>query len=215
MASSTTVNVFFSLRVPADLMQALVDLQKEHRDLVDPQAREHLHITLGFLHQADAGHLADAAALISSTTWPTPSIRLTGEVRHGSWALQKNPDYHYRDDLVQKGEQVRLGIEFTPELREIQAGITQRLDITEDGYWPHVTLGLARSDLPRTDAEAMHLPTLNAPLPRPGHATGNHRHRLPHPDQPPPHLTQQSTPRTGSRSVSTGASSTPTATSSR
>ncbi|MFC8373368.1 2'-5' RNA ligase family protein [Streptomyces sp. NPDC057239] len=165
MASSTTVNVFFSLRVPSDLVQALVDLQKEQRDLVDPQAREHLHITLGFLHQADAGRLADAAAVVSSTSWPTPTVRLTGEVRHGSWALQKNPDYRYRDDLVQKGEQVRLGVEFTPELRKVQAGITQRLDIVEEGYWPHVTLGLARSDLPREKAEAMHLPTLSAPSP--------------------------------------------------
>ncbi|MFC5239549.1 hypothetical protein [Streptomyces atrovirens] len=163
MASSTTVNVFFSLRVPADLVQTVVDLQKEQRDRVNPQAREHLHITLGFLHQADAGRLADAAAVISSTTWPTPTIRLTGEVRHGSWALQKNPDYRYRDDLVQKGEQVRLGVELTSELREVQTGITQRLDITEDGYWPHVTLGLARCDFPRSEAEAMRLPTLSAP----------------------------------------------------
>jgi 2'-5' RNA ligase len=71
MASSTTVDTFFSLRVPSDLEQALVDLQKEHRDLIGPQAREHLPITLGFLHQAGAGRLADAAAVISSRTWPT------------------------------------------------------------------------------------------------------------------------------------------------
>ncbi|MEU2062447.1 hypothetical protein [Streptomyces sp. NPDC013455] len=165
MASSATVNIFFSLRIPSDLVQALVDLQKEHRDLIDPQAREHLHITLGFMHQADAGRLADAAAVISSRTWPTPTIRLTGEVRHGSWQLQKNPDYHYRDDLVQQGEQVRLGVDHTAELREIQTDITQRLDIAEDGYWPHLTLGLARSDFPRSDAEALHLPTLSAPAP--------------------------------------------------
>ncbi|MFF8883915.1 hypothetical protein [Streptomyces flaveolus] len=50
-------------------------------------------------------------------------------------------------------------------MHEIQAGITQRLDITEDDYWPHVTLGLARTDLPRSDAEAMRLPTLHAPSP--------------------------------------------------
>ncbi|MEU6807343.1 hypothetical protein [Streptomyces neyagawaensis] len=58
------MNIFFSLGTPADVVQGLVGPQKEHRDLVDLQAREHLHITLGFLHQADA------AAVISSRTWP-------------------------------------------------------------------------------------------------------------------------------------------------
>ncbi|MBL1104462.1 hypothetical protein JK361_07590 [Streptomyces sp. 5-8] len=66
---------------------------------------------------------------------------------------------------MQNGEQVRLGVEHTGELREMQTDITQRLGITEDGYWPHVTLGLARAGFPRSDAEAMRLPTLDAPAP--------------------------------------------------
>ncbi|GGM06159.1 hypothetical protein GCM10010129_57320 [Streptomyces fumigatiscleroticus] len=67
------MNIFFSLRVPADLVQALVDLQGEQPDRIEPQAREHLHITLGFLHLADAGRLTDAAAVVGSRPWHTPN----------------------------------------------------------------------------------------------------------------------------------------------
>ncbi|MEV0375430.1 2'-5' RNA ligase family protein [Streptomyces sp. NPDC050636] len=62
MTTSATVNVFFSLRVPSELVDALVGLQDGHKDRIDPQQPEHMHITLGFLHQADAGRLADASA---------------------------------------------------------------------------------------------------------------------------------------------------------
>ncbi|MFI9245006.1 hypothetical protein ACIGXF_21010 [Streptomyces sp. NPDC053086] len=34
-------------------------------------------------------------------------------MRHGSWRLQKDPDYQHRGDLVQKQEQIRLGIKQT------------------------------------------------------------------------------------------------------
>ncbi|WP_171162945.1 2'-5' RNA ligase family protein [Streptomyces sp. I05A-00742] len=159
MAADRTVNVFFSLDVPSGLLDALADLQTSHQERVEPQQREHIHITLGFVHDADAARLADAAALVSGRTWPAPVVRLTGEVRHGSWQLRKNPSYRYDDELVQKQEQIRLGVEHTPELGEIYAGITEPLGIAEDGFWPHVTLGLAREDLPVGEVKAMDLPS--------------------------------------------------------
>ncbi|MBT2399818.1 2'-5' RNA ligase family protein [Streptomyces sp. ISL-100] len=87
MPSARTANAFFSLRVPAELVDALVELQRVHQEHIEPQQRDHMHITLGFLHDADAVTLADAAALLSERTWPTPTIRMSGEVRHGSWQL--------------------------------------------------------------------------------------------------------------------------------
>ncbi|MFD7923860.1 hypothetical protein ACFV3R_32240 [Streptomyces sp. NPDC059740] len=89
---------------------------------MEPQQRAHLHVTLGFLHDADTPRLAEAAALLSGRPWPTPTIGPTGEVRHGSWEPRKAPDYHYRENLVQKREQVRLGVENTPELTAAHHG---------------------------------------------------------------------------------------------
>ncbi|WP_181786326.1 hypothetical protein [Streptomyces phytophilus] len=165
MAADPTVNAFFSLHVPGDLVEALVGLQQEQRERVDPQQREHIHITLGFLHNADAARLADAAALLSGGDWPAPVIRPTGEVRHGSWRLQKDPSYHYDGDLVQAQEQVRLGVEHTDELAAIYSGLIDRLGIAEDGFWPHVTLGLARHDFPLAAVTNMPLPTRGSTAP--------------------------------------------------
>jgi 2'-5' RNA ligase len=165
MASDQTTNAFICLRVPTSLVDALVDLQGQCKDRVDPQQAEHIHITLGFLHDADERKLADTRALVDRGTWSAPSIRLTGEVRHGSWNLQEDPTYHYDDDIVQKGEQVRLGVELSPELARIREDITQGLDIAEDAFWPHVTLGLAREDIPATDVKSLRLPEVNGPAP--------------------------------------------------
>jgi 2'-5' RNA ligase len=156
--SGHTVNAFVSLRLPPELVEALVDLQTSHETRVQPQQREHMHITVGFLHDADAGRLADAAALLTAGTWPAPELRLTGEVRHGSWQLQKDPAYRYDESVVQKQEQVRLGIAETAELATLYTDITEPLGIAEDGFWPHVTLGLARDDFPVSETEAMELP---------------------------------------------------------
>lgn len=156
--SSGTVNAFVSLRLPPELVDSLVDLQKTQETRVRPQQRDHMHITLGFLHDADASRLADAAALLIAGTWPAPELRLTGHVRHGSWQLQKNPDYRYDESVVQQQEQVRLGIAETAELAALYTDITASLGIAEDGFWPHVTLGLARDDFPMSETEAMELP---------------------------------------------------------
>ncbi|MDQ8707966.1 hypothetical protein RCO28_36695 [Streptomyces sp. LHD-70] len=163
--SDQRVNAFISLRIPSALVNALVDLQQECRDRVAPQHPEHIHITLGFLHGADEQKLADVRDLIGRGTWPAPYIRLTGEVRHGSWARQKEPAYRYDDAVIQKDEQVRLGVEHNKELATLQEEITQRLDIAEDGFWPHVTLGLAREDHPAAAAKALQLPSVNGPAP--------------------------------------------------
>ncbi|RCG15675.1 hypothetical protein DTL70_30500 [Streptomyces diacarni] len=165
MMASQTVNAFVSLRLPHELVDALVAVQGEHAERVEPQQPDHMHITLGFLHDADAGTLADAAATLSSGRWTAPVLRLTGEVRHGSWQLGKDPAYRYDDQVVQKQEQVRLGIERTPELTTLYTQITEHLGIGEDSFWPHVTLGVARQDFPVTDAAAMNLPSMAKPAP--------------------------------------------------
>ncbi|GKQ38478.1 2'-5' RNA ligase family protein [Streptomyces sp. A012304] len=165
MASGQTTNAFICLRVPGTLVDALVDLQRDCQDRVDPQHPEHIHITLGFVHGADERKLADVRTLVGQGEWPAPVVRLTGEVRHGSWSLQKDPAYRYDEDVVQKTEQVRLGVEHSPELARIQEEITQGLDIVEDGFWPHVTLGLAREDFPAAEAKALKLPSTSGPAP--------------------------------------------------
>ncbi|MDT0380242.1 2'-5' RNA ligase family protein [Streptomyces sp. DSM 42041] len=162
---SRTVDAFVALGIPSALVDALVELQQECRDRVTPQHPEHLHITLAFLHGADEQKLADVHRLIERGAWPAPAIRLTGEVRHGSWSLRKDPSYRYDDDVVQKDEQVRLGIGHNQELAALQEEITQRLGITEDGFWPHVTLGLAREDFPVAEAKALELPAVSGPAP--------------------------------------------------
>ncbi|MGX1560101.1 2'-5' RNA ligase family protein [Streptomyces sp. NPDC055506] len=165
MASGRTTNAFICLRVPSELVDALVDLQREFQDRVDPQYPEHIHITLGFLHGADDRKLADARSFISEGVWSAPAVRLTGEVRHGSWTLRKNPSYRYDEATVQMGEQVRLGVEHSPELARIQQDITQHLNIVEDGFWPHVTLGLAREDFPASEVKALRLPSVSGAAP--------------------------------------------------
>ncbi|MFD7711999.1 2'-5' RNA ligase family protein [Streptomyces sp. NPDC059785] len=162
---SQTTNAFICLRVPGSLVDALVELQHQCPDQVDPQEAEHIHITLGFLHGADEDKLAAVRTLIEQGTWTAPRIRLTGEVRHGSWSLGKDPAYHYDEDTVQEGEQVRLGVENTPELARLHDEITQGLNIVEDGFWPHVTLGLARRDFPVAQAKALELPSAEGPAP--------------------------------------------------
>ncbi|MFF7176957.1 2'-5' RNA ligase family protein [Streptomyces sp. NPDC008121] len=116
MAKDHTTNAFISLRVPGTLVDALVELQHDCADRVDPQQPEHIHITLGFIGGADDRRLADVRGLVEQGDWPAPVVRLTGEVRHGSWSLRKDPAYRYDEDVVQKGEQVRLGVEHSPEL---------------------------------------------------------------------------------------------------
>ncbi|MFJ4839340.1 2'-5' RNA ligase family protein [Streptomyces sp. NPDC088746] len=165
MTSGQTTNAFICLRVPSALVDALVDLQGQCEDRVDPQQAEHIHITLGFLHGADEPRLAEARELVEGGAWTAPAIRLSGEVRHGSWNLQNDPAYHYDKNLVQKGEQVRLGVEQSPELARVHEDITQGLEIVEDGFWPHVTLGLAREDFPVADVQTLNLPVVSGPAP--------------------------------------------------
>ncbi|GAB2814897.1 2'-5' RNA ligase family protein [Streptomyces daliensis] len=162
MEDARTVNAFFSLQIPTRLVEGVVALQ-EQRETVRPQRRDEIHITLTFLHEADAVKLADAAALASGKTWPVPSIRFTGEVRHGSWDLQRNPDYRYDEATAQKGEQIRLGVEPVPELLGIHADLTRNLGGAEEDYWPHVTLGLAREDIPASSMEDLDIPSESGP----------------------------------------------------
>ncbi|MCT2546932.1 2'-5' RNA ligase family protein [Streptomyces atratus] len=135
MTSGQTTNAFICLRIPSELTDALVNLQQQYRERVDPQDREHMHITLGFLHHADEQKLNETRTLLTAGAWRVPVVRLTGEVRHGSWARTKDPAYRYDEEVVQKGEQVRLGVEHNDDLRRIQEEITQGLDIVEDGFW--------------------------------------------------------------------------------
>lgn len=81
-------------------------------------------------------------------------------MRHGSWRLQKDPAYRYDARTVQRQEQVRLGIEHTPELATLYTGTVRRLGIEEDDFWPHLTLGLAKYDFPTEEAESMNLPSV-------------------------------------------------------
>lgn len=147
------------------MVDALVGLQRQCQDRVDPQNPEHIHITLGFLHNADEQKLTEARALITAAEWRAPVIHLTGAVRHGSWTLKNNPSYRYDESVVQKGEQVRLGVEHNDELRQIHEEITRGLDIGEDAFWPHVTLGLAMKDFPAAQTQAMQLPPDSGPAP--------------------------------------------------
>jgi 2'-5' RNA ligase len=165
MAGGQTTNAFICLRVPSALVEELGGLQQDCQDYVDPQEPEHIHITLGFLHGAGEQKLAAARSCIEQGTWPAPVVRLTGEVRHGSWSLQKDPAYRYDESTVQKGEQVRLGVEYGPELARIHEEITQGLEIAEDDFWPHVTLGLAREDFPATKVKSLNLPQVGGPAP--------------------------------------------------
>ncbi|MEU2395726.1 2'-5' RNA ligase family protein [Streptomyces sp. NPDC007369] len=158
-------NAFFCLRVPPELVDALVNLQQDCHQRVDPQHPEHIHITLGFLHNADKHQLEQARRLVDNGTWTAPPIRLTGDVRHASWTLANNPGYRHDEQVVQKGEQVRLGVEHSPELARIQEEITRTLNIVEDGFWPHVTLGLAREDFPTAEIKALKIPSLAGPAP--------------------------------------------------
>ncbi|MFI0812067.1 hypothetical protein [Streptomyces echinatus] len=50
--------------------------------------------------------------------------------------------YRYEENLVQRQEQIRLGVVQTPGLASLQAGITRPLGIAEDDFWPHIRLGL-------------------------------------------------------------------------
>ncbi|MEU6568237.1 2'-5' RNA ligase family protein [Streptomyces parvulus] len=165
MANGRTVNAFLSLRLPPPLVEALVALQREQRERVDPQDPDRMHVTLGFLHDADAARLADAAALLSAGDWTAPRVRLTGEVRHGSRRLQKDPAYRHDARTVQRQEQVRLGIEHTPELAALYDGLVRRLGVAEGDFWPHLTLGLAKYDFPAAEAEAVDLPSMAEPAP--------------------------------------------------
>ncbi|NLU67751.1 hypothetical protein [Streptomyces sp. HNM0574] len=160
MTDARTVNAFFSLQIPTALEDGMIPLQQQHRTL-EPQQREEIHITLAFLAGADAPKLADAAALTSGRTWPLPRISFTGEVRHGSWT--RDPAYHYDENTVQQGEQIRLGVEPVPELLGIYSELTGNLGITEDGYWPHVTLGVARENFPAAALRDLPVPTGGGP----------------------------------------------------
>ncbi len=146
------------VRVPTGLVNALIEVQHDWTDLVEPQAREHMHITLAYLPSVDADRLAEAAALISTGTWTAVPIALTGEIKHGSWELQKNPGYRYDPDTVQAGEQIRLGVQSNAELAAVRARLLSHLDIPYNSYWPHVTLGLARRDAPVSSVLTTRLP---------------------------------------------------------
>ena len=83
-------------------VDALVDLQGHCDDHVDPQHPEHIHITLGFLHNADKHKLEQAKALVGNGAWTAPTIRLTGDIRHASWTLAKDPAYRHDEQVVQR-----------------------------------------------------------------------------------------------------------------
>jgi hypothetical protein len=68
------------------------------------------------------------------------------------------------------------------EPAEAQTGITQHLGITEEHYWPHVTLGLAPEDFPTTTAKAMNLPSVKAAAPSLDLGDVRHRIQAPSPD---------------------------------
>jgi 2'-5' RNA ligase len=157
--TSTQVNVFVSLRLPVELTEALVDVQSGYEDRIEPQCREHMHITLAYLAGVDAGRLADVAALISNGTWPVAPITLTGKIRHSSWELQKDPRYRHDPNTIQTREQIRLGIESCGELTAIRSRLLQSLGVPPGEYWPHVTLGLARQDMPTASVVPMPLPS--------------------------------------------------------
>ncbi|MEU9803946.1 hypothetical protein [Streptomyces sp. NPDC051000] len=53
------------------------------------------------VHGADEQKLTDVRSLIEQGTWAAPVIRLTGEVRHGSWSLQKDAAHRYDESTVQ------------------------------------------------------------------------------------------------------------------
>jgi 2'-5' RNA ligase len=146
--TNAKINIFFSLRPAPQLTRALTELQSNYGDRVEPQRPGHMHITLAYLADVDVHRLADAAALISAGTWPSTPITLTGDIRHGSWELQKNPDYHYDPETVQTREQIRLGVEHNAGLTTIRSHLLRHLQIPQRQYWPHITLGLARHDMP-------------------------------------------------------------------
>jgi hypothetical protein len=137
--TNTQVNVFFSLRLPVELTEALVDVQGTYEERIEPQPPEHMHITLAYLAGVDAGRLADAAALTSSGTWPAAPLTLTGEIRHGSWELQKDSRYRHDPNTIQTREQVRLGIESRGELTAIRSRLLHSLGVPPGQYWPHIT----------------------------------------------------------------------------
>lgn len=157
--TSAGINVFFSLRPPPHLTKALTEVQRGCEGQVEPQSPEHMHITLAYLAGVDVHRLADAAALTSTDTWPATPITLTGEVRHGSWELQKNPDYRHNPDVIQAREQIRLGVRHNAELAEARSRLLQVLKVPESQYWPHITLGLARHDIPAASLIPLPLPT--------------------------------------------------------
>jgi 2'-5' RNA ligase len=140
------------------LVNALIEVQNGCTDLIEPQAREHMHITLAYLPRVDAGRLAEAAAFISTGTWTGVPVVLTGEIKHGSGELQKDPRYRYDPDTVQAREQVRLGVQPKAELTAVRARLLSHLGIPDSQYWPHVTLGLARRDAPASSVLTMQLP---------------------------------------------------------
>lgn len=160
--TNAKINVFFSLRPASQLTETLTELQGDYDDRVEPQSPEHMHITLAYLADVDVHRLADAAALVSADTWPSAPITLTGDIRHGSWELQKDPDYRYDPDTVQTGEQIRLGVEHNAALAAIRSRLLQHLQLPESQYWPHITLGLARHDMPAASLIPMPLPTTSA-----------------------------------------------------
>ena len=156
--TSDCVNLFFSLRLPTELADVLIEVQNDWTDLLEPQAREHMHITLAYLPRVEAGRLAEAAALISTGTWTAVPIVLTGEITHGSWELQKDPRYRYDPDTVQAQEQIRLGVQPNTELTTVRTRLLSHLGIPDSQYWPHVTLGLARRDAPASSVLTMQPP---------------------------------------------------------
>jgi 2'-5' RNA ligase len=157
-AMSTQVTIFYSLRLPGRLTDALVGLQGKYEDRIEPQDRQHMHVTLAFPGRVEANRLADAAALLNDGSWPAVPLGFTGEVRHGSWELRKDPGYRHRPETVQTGEQVRLGIEPVAELTAVHSRLRQGLDLPHEDFWPHVTLGLARRDIPTGELLPLPLP---------------------------------------------------------
>lgn len=162
MAEEQTITAFTSLEIPTRLVDSMITMQ-QGRDEMEPQHRDAIHLTLAFLGRLDAEKLADAAAFLSGKTWTAPLIRFTGQVRHGSWALKSDPDYHYDEATIQKGEQIRLGIEPVPELLGIYSDLTRNLGGAEDDYWPHVTLGVARRDVPAASMNTLDIPRQGGP----------------------------------------------------
>ncbi|MFB4419481.1 hypothetical protein C5F59_000120 [Streptomyces sp. QL37] len=79
--------------------------------------------------------------------------------------MQNDPAHRYDENIGQRREQIRLGIDYSPEPASVQEDITHGLNIVEDDFWPHVTLGLARENIEASAISGLQLPVVSCPAP--------------------------------------------------